>query len=431
MGEVFNYSVQNVLVQSGNPYFGIESGNNLFTIDRVQVCSVEPIFPYTEEFDLNGGGDQYMITRPRVNFSFSYFPTKGQNERLIGFATGFNQSAFVNLADQEQNYYLISNLDYSDNIGYTGNNLQVFAVGNALLKNYSFNARVGQPIHATAEFEALNLLMQTGTGMQPMPTVNKQSGLEVIYSGSGYYFMPTNFTTESPVSTGYVAQLDSGDILTIYSPADSYQQYWTPIIGPADIALQFDKDSVLGQSMTGNNACPLYSFSLGFAFNRHEVQSLGWAYPEIRPFQLPLTVNISAEAYLSNIQLDSLNKNLGDSGYSINLICQKFGQPISNLEFHIKNAKLKSQSITSQVGQYSRVKFDWSTSIYDLTRTGTNNSNVYFVANNPQPIILDESILALLFADSQTAYTYWGSGYSPQLLTTSGLPELSITIPYM
>ncbi len=269
----------------------------------------------------------------------SWVFTSGINERNIGLVVSPNYtlSALSNL-NAERNYYLVADLAHQDLIGYSGFNKSVFAFGNAILSHYDMSASVGQPTTVNATVSALNLLIQpSGTG-QPLPTVYKQSGIGV----TGVYTIP------------FAQQ-------TIRNYFES---------SPNNIVLTFDTGSAIGALLSGNNSCPLQSFSFSIDIPRQESKALGWAYPDVRAVQWPVTIGIHADAYLNGIQTDALNRfGCPDSGLNFSV---RFNNTCTTdadaLNFQFNGAKLNSQSFVSRVGAYSRVSMDWSLKIYDVAR---------------------------------------------------------------
>ena len=70
-----------------------------------------------------------------------------------------------------------------------------------------------------------------------------------------------------------------------------------------------------------------------------------------------------------------------DSGFSINTLFKVPCTDMLAIEYYFQNVKLESQNFISKVGQLNQVSFNWSTKIFDLTRTG-NSSNMNIKASN-------------------------------------------------
>ena len=420
MPHVYTYNVQSVFAQVDDINYTTLSG--LSIINRVQSCNIAINYPYQNEFGWDGGGDQVMVERPRVGMELNYYPTKGANEVTFGLHTGVGNPALMGIVTREQNYFVVANKQYYDNLGFSGNNWQIFALGNGVITNYSVNARIAQPLSSSFDIENFNLLIQTGGSVQNLPTINKETAEPI----SGHYHIP-EITTEIRPQSGIVTQINTGDIQVTFYDSQDLDQYWVPVIRPGDISLSFDSGSSLGMVMSGQNSCSLQSFAFSIALPRTDMQRLGWNYPESRPLQFPITVNITAEAYMNDAQVDALNKAGMENGHSISLICKKRGANDSSLEYHFTNAKLQNQNVTAQIGAFNRVSFNWSSVIYDMNTTGPNDANFYFesdknVFDSPNP-----DLIALLFIDPDHARISWGDNYNPTFVPTP-YPQLQVTV---
>lgn len=340
MDDFFNFGVQALFAGGSAPYSSSFEGLATRTIQGVQSANISVTFPRSDEFGWDGGGNQEIVERPRAELGFSYFFASGLNERNIGLVISQSVPALAGL-NVERNYYLVANQAHQDQNSYRGWDNKVLALGNGVLTNYSFSAGVGQMSTVSASVQGLNLLIQgTGSG-QVLPSILKQDGSQ----WTGTYTVP--------FATGSIGNF-----------ADA---------APGNIILSFNTGSALGTALSGNVACPLQSFKFNIDIPRGNIKDLGWAYPSNRPVQWPVTIGISADAYLNNLQADALNRfNCADSGHDFSVGFHNACGATDDIQFRFLGAKLESQSFSAQVGALNRVSFNWSMKIMDINRTYPN-----------------------------------------------------------
>ncbi len=341
----FTYNVMSLYAGGPSPYSANFESLTSNTLQGVQSADISLTYPRIEAFGWDGGGDQELIERPRAELAATWIFTSGINERNIGLVVSPNNtlSALSNI-NAERNYYLLVNMDRQDEIGYSGVNNRVFAFGNGVLSHYDLTASVSQPTVVNTTFTALNLLIQPSGSGQILPAVYKQSGIGV----TGRYTLPA-----------------AQSIVRNFSEA-----------APRNIVLTFDSGCAIGVLLSGNNVCPLQSFSFSIDIPRQETKGLGWAYPDTRSAQWPITIGIHANAMLNGVQADTLNRfGCPDSGFNFgvrfNNACNSDSDAFT---FQFNGAKLGSQSFQNRVGGYTQVSMDWSLKINDVARiTGAPN----------------------------------------------------------
>lgn len=340
MDDFFNFGVQALFVGGNSPYSSSFEEIATRTIEGVQSAAISVVFPRSDEFGWEGGGNQELVDRPRAELTFSYLFASGVNERNVGFTVSQSTPALAGM-NTERNYYLVANQQHQDQNSYRGWDNKVLAFGQGVLTSYSFSAGVGQPSSVSATVQGLNLLIQNSGSGQVLPSVLKQDGSQ----WTGTYTLP--FATGS-----------------IQNYADA---------APGNIVLAFSTGCALGTLLSGNASCPLQSFRFNVDIPRGNIRELGWAYPNNRPVQWPVTIGISADAYLNNLQVDQLNRfNCADSGYDFSVQFKNPCGALDDIEFRFLGAKLDSQTFTAQVGALNRVSFNWSLKIMDVARLSPN-----------------------------------------------------------
>lgn len=340
MDDFLNFGVQALFVGSSAPYNGDFESTFAKTVEGVQSASVSLTYPRSDQFGWDGGGNIEMVERPFAGLDFSYLFTSGLNEQNIGLVVSQSSPALIGL-NTERNYYLAANEAHQDMNSYQGWDNKVLALGQGVLTSYSFSAGVGQLSTVSASVQGLNLLIQNSGSGQILPSVLKQAGTQ----WTGLYTLP--FTTG-----------------TIQNYADA---------APGNLVLTFNTGSAIGAILSGNTACPLQSFRFNIDIPRASIKELGWAYPNNRPVQWPVTIEISADAYLNGLQTDALNRfTCADSGYDFTVGFRNGCGSLDPLQFRFLGAKLSSQSFNSQIGSVSKVSFNWSMKIMDIERSSPN-----------------------------------------------------------
>lgn len=337
---MIQFDVTSILAGGSNSPCGSAS-TSIRTLQGVQRANFTLSYPRQDAFGWDGGGNQEMVDRPRADLSISYvFDGTGTNERSMGFvpSLGGYFPALLDLASEERNYYAVANLDRVDEIGYSGRNVRVVALGNAAVTHYDFSAQVGQPSLANVVVQGLNLLVQpSGTG-QPLPTIDKQAGTGATQ------------TYTLPAATRLVSDYFSA--------------------APSAITLSFDTGCAVGMLLSGANACPVQSFSFNVDLPRRDVRELGWAYPNARPIAWPITIGIRADVILDTFQLDALNRyGCPDSGHSFIVGFQRNCTSAQDFSFRFEGAKLETQSFGLNVGGGpANGSLNWSVHLNDINR---------------------------------------------------------------
>lgn len=345
MATVFNLGSQLLAVQTGDPY---QSNPSIVALTRVQSANLQINQARESVFDLNGNGAATIVTRPVPSIDFSYYLSSELNEKLLGFPTD-GSSVLAALNSSEQNYYFTANADRQDVFNYSGNNIRTWALGNAVITNYSISCAVGQIPSANVTIEGLNLLLQTGRSGQYLPSVSKQTAI----NSTGVYDLPI-FTPEN-------------NTFSVVRPGD------------AELIFNLVDGGGVGVTLSGANRCPINSFSASIDLPRTSIKEIGWAYPEKKLLQTPITINVQANANVTEYQATLLNQSLcPDVGMSVTLRLNRPCNQSGKIEYTFNGLKLDSQSISAQLGQVNKINFSWSAKVYDLIEVGENSQNFVF-----------------------------------------------------
>ena len=343
----FNFGVQALFVGGNSPYDTDLENAASKIVQGVQSANVSVTIPRLDEFGWDGGGNREIVERPTAELSYAYIFTSGVNESNIGLTVATATPALSSL-NEERNYYLVANQEHLDQNSYRGLNNKVLAFGNGVLTNYSFSAGVGQVSTVNATIQGLNLLIQDSGSGQVLPSIVKQDGTQ----WTGVYQLPA----ATPAISGYFEA------------------------SPGNLILSFATGCALGTMLSGNESCPLQSFKFNIDIPRGNIKDLGWAYPNNRPIQWPVSIGISADAYLNNLQTDALNRfNCADSGFDFSVGFRNSCGTVDRIQFAFAGAKLDSQTFSAQVGALNRVSFNWSLKIMDIARSSPN----FYIAAAP------------------------------------------------
>jgi hypothetical protein len=343
MPDFFNFGVQNLLVGSTAPYSGPFESGNISPINGVQSADFSLNWPRQDIGIWDGNGSAEIITRPtaQLDFGFIYSPLIDLTKFGLSYNyTGKTNPALSNL-NYEKNYYLVANIEGRDMIGHDNNaNSRVLGLGNAVLNRLTFNSSIGQASSMSMSVDGLNLLVQTGDFNQPLPSISKQNG----NPSTGLYSIPVT----SQTVTNYFAS------------------------APSSIVLSFESGMGLGLNTSGQNQIPLDSFSFTVDIPRVFVKDLGWAYPENRPVQWPVTVTVSANGTLNRFQSDYINRYLCNTGMSFSVDFKTGCNLLSPVSFRFDGAKLDSEAISASIGSLDTANLNWSLKIFDINRKYPN-----------------------------------------------------------
>ena len=307
------------------------SGVNLIRqIPRVQNVSMNFALQRTDINELGqlGAIDRVILQPPTAGLNFSYYPTDGTAEAILGFAAS-GQSTFISgLLDNtqgEKNYFIQVSPEGTDAKSYANSGLNsVISLGNGFISNYSINFAVGQPTSATISVEGLNAQFDTGSWMKQTPAVDPSIGRGI----TGVYF-------SLPIAVGH----SGGSIPSV--------------LRPGDISLEFPALNSPGNYMSGANSVNINSVSISVPLSRNPITRLGSPFPFTRVIQVPISVSINVEATATELRESKITDILcNDQFYNFKLRCRLpncSGQGANAMTWEVRNAKLESQDYSMSV----------------------------------------------------------------------------------
>jgi len=315
----------------------IQTANYSFTVDRTDV----------NQFGQLAAIDRVILTNPTVSLDFSYINANLANENILGLtivsgntdSTVSAISGFLNKTTDERNYFIRTVPEGSDAVGYsdtTNSNNGVIGIGNGFITSYSTEASVGNFPTTTINVEGLNMNFQTGISGNYVPAVNPADGSAL-----------TNYYQLSQAVQNVGIGLSSG----------------ISALRPGDITLSLSNTSAGGANVSTIN---IQSYTLSFDLARTPIEKLGNKFAFAREIDFPLTVTLSVDAQVTDMQNGNLaNLVTNDSTtYEPSITIKSPTDSTTTVaKFKLKGAKLDSQEFSSDIGANKTVTLTFSTQV--------------------------------------------------------------------
>ena len=338
----------------------VQSANYNFSIERQDV----------NQFGQLARIDALVLASPTVTLDFSYYPTDGFNENILGFYVQTGNGIEGNFSSGQmgsssgQNYYIVTAEEGSDLNTLTGPsalaNKSTIAIGNAFLSNYTFDASVGNLPTVSVTVEGLNIKSSTITGLSGSvtgnfvlsPTISPVSGVEIGSSGR----LPN---ASEATGTNIISALRPGDIVFGWDAWTGALQTGAPIA-----------------SLYQENSVNIQSASLQLPLSRTPIERLGSRFAFARVVDFPIVASLNISAIVNEVQAKSLASMLDDnSKRNITLSIKKPGSPdVYAMKFTMKGAQLQSESFSSSIGANKTVDLVFQTQIGGPSDT---NNGIY------------------------------------------------------
>lgn len=341
---------------ASNPY----SGTNLLRyIPRVQSASTTLSIPAEDvnQFGQLARLDNIIVMPPDVGLSFDYYPLDGYAENVLGFAASGQQTFISGLLDgtqSEKNYFIGVAPPGVDLIGATTNpnNINVIAVGNGTISNYSMNLSVGQIPSVSVSVQGTNLQTYVGSTGKQSPAINPNTSLQVV---------GPMFTL--PAMSGYTGAS---------IPA---------ALRPGDIVLSLPRSGGFGDYTSGIGQIWVQGLSMSVPINLDPIMQMGNPYPIARPIRFPVNCTLSIDALAGDVAEDNV-ADLFCSYDPVNLkfqlrnpSCDRNGSNAITVWFN--QAKLVSRDYSASIGQNSTVRLTYSNQLGGITSNYLNQGVVF------------------------------------------------------
>jgi len=159
------YAGTDILVSDAPSWSSQTNFSNLKLLKRVQNSSISISNPVSRSRQV-GTSDfafQKYTETPQIEVGISYYLSDNSNELLLGLVADNTSGIFSNFKESggDRNlYFVLTDEDGQDADSITDAvGLDVFAVGNAFLSNYSLNAQVGDLPSVDLSFDCVNMTL--------------------------------------------------------------------------------------------------------------------------------------------------------------------------------------------------------------------------------------------------------------------------------
>lgn len=286
---------------TGGMYTSGNSGDNLI-VQLANVLSANLNVGINRQ-DLNILGQlnrvgQIIISPPDISMDFTYNVTDGYNEKMLGFDIKGNSflSGILTKESDSKNFFLsISQQGVDDSKVSDPNQRDVYAIGNAFISNYTFNAAVGQVPTANVTVDGLNVVPYTGSSGLQTPAVDPVSSARI---------------------TQWQFQLPPGQIIT--GEGDVFA------LRPGDVSLEFPNGVGFLVPMSGAGSINVQSFSLSVPISRDVLNRLGSPFGFSREIRFPVNVNLQLQALQTEVGTTSFDQlYCNDQSYDCRVVIRK------------------------------------------------------------------------------------------------------------
>jgi hypothetical protein len=288
--------------------------------------------------------DRVILESPTVSMDFSYYSADFANEKALGFTIMSNStlkssiSGMLKRETDERNYYIRVASDGQDSVGDlttgTGTN-DVVGIGNGFLSSYSADASVGDFPTCSVTVEALNIAFDKGMTGNNIPQVNPADGAK-------------NSTKE------YALDSATANVQNDYS-----------VVRPGDITMTLDNGG-LGALISD---AKIQSYSLSFDLAREPLQKLGNKFAFAREMTFPVTVSLSVDALLGDLETGNLADVISsDANFDAEILMKSGTQ--EHMRYMLKRAKLDGHSYSTSIGDNKTVTLNFSSQLGSSQQTG-------------------------------------------------------------
>ena len=315
----------------------IQTANYSFNVERTDV----------NQYGQLAAIDRVILNSPTVSLDFSYLLGNLSNENILGLtiASGSSDSTvsaisgFLNKTSDERNYFIRTTPEGTDAVGLTSNSSNdngVIGIGNGTITSYSTEGSVGNFPTTTINVEGLNMNFQKGISGNFVPAVNPVNG-----SALQNYYQLSQATQNVGVGSGIAISA----------------------LRPGDVTLSLSNSLASGVDVNSMN---IQSYTLSLDLGRTPIQRLGNKFAFTREIDFPLTVSLSVEAQVTEMNAGNLANLVSDDSATFTPSITIKSPNDSNLtmaKFLLKGAKLDSQEYSTDIGSNKSVTLTFSSQI--------------------------------------------------------------------
>jgi|688.fasta_scaffold122539_2 hypothetical protein len=375
---------------SASPFSPVSTGSLasgislLKKMDRIQNCN----FNFTiNRQDINEFGklariDSIVMEAPTVGLDFSYYVTDGYNERLMGFnISGAIDSNIINgaqaisglLADLQGNNYYILTVDEGEDVvgGTLAPSSTIVGIGNGFISEYSFEASVGAIPTASVTVEAFNIKsdasevpVSLASAGAPLGSVVGANIVTITGNSPAIDLFAQPATKLTTVGTAY--KLDYSRDFTGAIGSDEGVNFTGFTTGVSTVSALRPGDIVLSlgtsRGMTKLSDAHIQSFSFTLPLSRTILQRLGNTFGFARVVDVPINMDVSISAIVSELQDKNLFDSLVSQTNDLSIVL-KDSNSVNKIRYEIKSAILQSETYSENLGDNQTVDLTYSVQI--------------------------------------------------------------------
>jgi hypothetical protein len=382
------------------PITRVQSANFNFTINRQDI----------NEFGKLARIDSIVMESPTVGLDFNYYVTDGGNERKMGFnvpttaltdknAAGGRTTAtdYANTGDgcisgfsalsgliedtQGNNYFIVTSKEGVDVQGDTVDagtaNFDLISIGNGFISDYTLEAAVGAVPTASVSVEAFNIKVDDrisgaknlASQKIQIPGVDDTNGEKV----ENYLAFDAGTINSTGDEAGLITALRPGDLsLEILDPE-----------GGASWGTNYQGFATL----SGNGKAHIQSFTVSLPMSRTILGRLGNTFGYARVIDLPMNVDVSVSAIVSEFTKNNLFDALASTNKTnFKLTMKKTntstgGAGATALTIDVKGARLESETYSAAIGDNETVDIAFSCQVGGSNDT---DNGVFMLGTYPQ-----------------------------------------------
>ena len=348
------YAGTDILISDAPSWSSQTNFSNLKLLKRVQNSSISISNPVSRSRQV-GTSDfafQKYTETPQIEVGISYYLSDNSNELLLGLVADNTSGIFSNFKESggDRNlYFVLTDEDGQDADSITDAvGLDVFAVGNAFLSNYSLNAQVGDLPSVDLSFDCVNMTFDNYAGTGPngsqVPAINLPQGSKSTekYLLSGYNFNLNNYL--------------------------SHQSNRTAALQPGDISLQFfqhqlEQTVMGGVRYSGEPPANITSMQINLPVGRKDLIGFGSNFPFDKRIIFPVVGTVAFEGYIDEPVTGDFS-NIFDDESDYDLVFDfKKTDGSTGFRVEIDNARVESQSFSQAVGDNMTFSSEFSFSV--------------------------------------------------------------------
>jgi len=327
------YASTDILISDSPAAQAHTSTYSLKRIDRVQESSITISNNIANKKHI--GYDDFLYNTnympPTVACDITYVSQNNSNELVLGLnASGVGIYSGLNVTGTDKNLFFLFDTGTAvrDVTGLSNfNGVQVLALGNAYITNYSCSAAVGALPSANVSFAGSNVIFQDYDGSNIIPSL--ESGNITSYT---YTLASNNFRKENYISN--------------FANEENF-------IRPGDITLELEDSTEKDGGVRFVSSGKIQNYQINIPFERRDLVGFGSDYPFERQLMYPsvgeLSMNVIFDGFNTGNQTGVIFQNQ-DYNFKIKLRdCDDY--TTDKLTYSITGAKLVSQQMATQIGE--------------------------------------------------------------------------------